>query len=263
MPAPTLRTLLRTTGPLALALATTAASADVLLTGVYDSPATNPNQVDKSAAGPSSANAIDAAGFTALIAAGFADQTAGVITFDEGLQNDGSISNTSFSSARFGNTTDGPALFRIQRTVAGTNTQVDSAGNSRTPVSGNNGFGGQQSFGFNFLPEDGITAVGLTLLSRGGASDGTGSVVATFADADGSNPVQFTLSATIQSSDGGDDTFFGFQAPTDKFLQNLQINQAQFSWIDDLGVSTAVPEPGSLGLASAAGFLLLVRRRRD
>ncbi|MEL6311167.1 MAG: hypothetical protein AAFQ17_02185, partial [Pseudomonadota bacterium] len=113
-----------------------AAHGDVLLTGVYDEPV-NTNAVDVSATDSSVTDQIGLADFTALIAANFASQQAGVISFDTGVQNDGAISSAAFSNARFDDVATGDVLAQIQRTVAGTNTQVKTAtnGSGRTPIS--------------------------------------------------------------------------------------------------------------------------------
>ncbi|MEM1208547.1 MAG: PEP-CTERM sorting domain-containing protein [Planctomycetota bacterium] len=241
------------------------ASADVLLTGVYDETG-NANEVDVSATDSTVANQIGVDDFAALIAANFDAQQAGVISFDTGLQNDGAISSATFSNARFDDATTGDIFAGIQRTVAGTNTQVKTAtnGSGRTPISGTNGFGGSTSFGFEFDPDDALVAVGLTFISRSGQSTGNATATATFVDPGGANPQDVGQTVAVGSSDGGDDTFFGFTAPDGKVLAGVQIDLPYFTWIDDIGLSktTVIPEPGVLSLLGLGAACLLCRQRR-
>ena len=232
------------------------ASADLLLTGEYDSATTNANQIDTEATDSANANQLSLTQFKTLVETAFAGQTGGVATFDQ-------AGDSVFSGDQRLYFADNSVLATFQRTNAGTSVQTGST--NRTPISGASGFGGSDSYGFTFSVDDQITAVGVTLISRlATASDAT--VTATFADAMGAEVQQVAATSNLANSNGGDDTFFGFAAPTGKYLTGLTVSTpGYFTWADDLGVVTGdgvVPEPGSMGLLALGLPCLAARRRR-
>ena len=246
--------------------ATLAVRADVLLTGVYDSPTTNANQIDSAATSDLNANQLSLTTFTALVESAFLTKTGGVVTFDNetpGAQGNINFESSpgvkQFSNLKFG---DGTVLAQIRRTVSGTNVVNDLGAADRTPISGSQSFGGSNNYGFEFKPSEGLQTVGLTIISRSGQTGGTITITATFADTDGLNPVNIAVSDALASANGTDDTFFGFVAPNGKSLAGLQIVTPYFTRVDDLAFTTVVPEPASLALLGVGALALVTRRRK-
>ncbi|MEM9914254.1 MAG: PEP-CTERM sorting domain-containing protein [Planctomycetota bacterium] len=227
--------------------------ADLLLTGEYDSATTNANQVDVSATSDANPNELSLATFTTLVETAFANQTGGVVTFDNAGDSLGSIGIT--EDLVFA---DNSVLASFSRVNS---QQIQSGGGGRTPISGNSGVGGATSYAFDFDEADEITAVGLTILSRSGNGSGNASVVATFLDASGGGVQTVTATSNLADSNGGDDTFFGFSAPDGLFLTRLDISTPYFTYTDDLAVVTPIPEPGALSLVGL-GLLTIARCRR-
>lgn len=227
------------------------ANADLLLTSDYDSTTTNANQIDVSATSDGG-NELSFTTFETLVEAGFAAQTSGVATFDQ----TGDVITASTGSMRFA---DNSVLATLTRTG---NTEIQSGGGGRTPISGTRGVGGSNSYGFDFNEADQIIAVGLTILSRSGNGSGDTTITATFVDSDGNNSETISQSSFMSDSNGGDDTFFGFAAPTGKFLDGITVTTPYFTYLDDLGVVTLVPEPGSMGLVAIGATMIFARRRR-
>lgn len=235
------------------------AHADVLLDGDYDSTSTNPNQIDSVATNDANANELSLSTFESLVESAFLSQSGGVITFNSGesiswVDATATPSNIAFS--------DATVLATIQRTVSGTDVVNDAATTDRTPISGTHTFGGATDYGFVFDAADQINAVGLTVISRDGQTAGTATITATFADINGLNTQAVAASDTLAGGNATDDTFFGFTAPTGKYLTELRIQTPYFTRIDDLGIVTQVPEPGSLALSLLGSTLLLARLRR-
>ena len=231
------------------------ASADLLLTGDYDSATTNPNQIDTSATQDPNADQLSLTSFETLVETAFAAQTGGVATFDNPTDNIPDSGNASQNIAF----SDGTVLATFSRIGF---ISIQSGGGGRTPISGSRGVGGASTYGLDFNQTDQITAVGLTLISRAGNGSGDATVTATFVDAQGNNPQQVTAVSALADSNAGDDTFFGFSAPAGTFLTQLDVSTPYFTYLDDLGLVTGpVPEPGSLGLLSLGALALLPRRR--
>lgn len=230
--------------------------ADVLLSGDYD--VIDANQVDASATSDANANELSFATFEALVEAAFLNQTGGVITFNAGEVINSTTGGLGTSDMVFG---DATVLGTIQRTVSGTDIVNDSGDATRTPISGVRAFGGTADFGFVFDPADQINNAGLTVISRSGQTAGNATVTATFADIDGLNEVDVVVTELLPSGNTTDDTFFGFSAPTDKYLTEIRVQTPYFTRIDDLGL-TVVPEPGTFVLAFTGGALMLLRRRK-
>jgi hypothetical protein len=241
-----------------------AASASIPAVATYDA-ATNANAVDANANGNAIAltGSADYAGFTAAVAAAFANGTGGVANFDT------VAANTTITAADTLDVTFAGKTLPIARSR---DMRVASYG-SATAISGSNQFDlpdlqeNTQSFTLTFGPiaggnpaGEGITAIGFTANSRNGFTP-TVDMQVTYDDA----TTSATLSDALTGTAAADDTFFGFVAPAGRTISSLTVTRTARVPFDDLGFitnGTPVPEPAAAGLIVIAGGALVGRRRR-
>lgn len=225
-------------------------AAVVTTSGIYDGPATTANDVDATAPG-----STDLATFKLAIAAAYANNTGGVITFDN---LSGSFLDTSMST-----------LFGVSEVNQMTITRTTGQGSYffelntavGSPISGgmylrNQGTTGGASVAHTFNFSVPLSQIAFTAISRNAAR----TVTATVTYAEGGTAV---LTDSLTGTALADDTFFGFIAPEGKTITSMVIDAGtgNFFAIDDLAF-IAIPEPsaGALAISGLAGLLL--RRRR-
>jgi hypothetical protein len=249
--------------------------------GIYDENTTQANAVDTNASGNNLASLLstDYAGFSALIATEFANGDGGIINFD--LPNGSNANLTNSTDTIAASFAGGTKTLNItpstnnsggnfNYTTFSTLTPIsDSRG--MIPTSGEHSTATRQRMTFNSItggdPFEGVVQVGFTVLSRTIAS----STVTAWAFTDGltdTNDAFASISSSIANSQGGDDTFFSFVAPTNKAITGVLVQYGTATTgdtryaLDDFAFVTAViPEPGSIA-ALAAGLGLLALRRR-
>lgn len=114
-----------------------------------------------------------------------------------------------------------------------------------------------------------MTAVGITVISRGDDGAGDDVTVTLFYNDDTSEVVETDF--FIDDTTGGDDTFFGYQAPSGRLITGIyldidvgeasSIGDPEFTTLDDLAF-IAIPEPATLALLALGGLALFRRPRR-
>jgi hypothetical protein len=251
----------------------------------YDENTVQANTVDASAAFASgtgaatAVNVITVGSFKSSVESAAPLGFGGVLNFDSQISTDDQVATTGIANsfplvyggglkslALSYSTSDSVLAFR-QGNLS--NRTPISAGNGSTPgfamTVRNELTAGSSSLIFNFgtitggMPLEGVTSAGFTFLSR--ASRDFGSVAATATFSDGST---VTASATIPTSQGNGDTFYGFLAPSGASISSVSLDTGtniEYS-IDDLGfVTTIIPEPTSLALIGL-GALVMLRRSR-
>ncbi|MCA9103339.1 MAG: hypothetical protein KDA63_19425, partial [Planctomycetales bacterium] len=161
-------------------------SADFNTTGVYDENSYQTNAVDTSAT-YDAADQVSLSTFTDWVATAFQFNRGGVIDFDSG-----SLTDINTIDAIYG--VNGKGTLRITNgTVRGMELINPLA--TQTPISGNGGlkkiFGSDvfdaNDFVFEFDPDDGVTAVGITMPSNIGFPSGIGNVGGRARYSDGSS----------------------------------------------------------------------------
>jgi len=267
-----------------LAVGLSAPAMATALVGTYDADPDD-NDVDQSAAfssgtgGATAANVTDVATFSASVSAAFLANNGGVLDFESALNADDNVPTTGVSSPatlEFGGgkevslgiasvggaTTNGFDLLR----AAGITNRTEISGTHQLATAGGNGIGTtgiDLTIGAvtNGATNEAVTQFGVTFLGRLSRTVDV-SVVATFSGGG-------TATATETTIGAGNDTFYGFIAPTGESITAVSIsasnwntgNAESFS-IDDIGIVTAVvPEPASLALVGLGGLMLLRRQR--
>ena len=237
--------------------------------GVYD-PVTvgNTNTVDHDVpAAQQVSSSIEVAPFTTNVLAAFNANLGGVADFDGG--DDSVVSSGGVATGRmnlginsalqldFTMTSDAPNAQRIEAAFG--------------PISGLNSLvtRRQATFTFNgiydqanaLLSDHGVKEFGITLLDRN--RDWLGDVVVTFSD----NSTQTISGLSRPTGTSTNDTFVGFAAPGNLFIQSVAFNHTSagdYSLIfDDLGI-VVIPEPrvyAALFGLLALGFVAWRRRR--
>lgn len=266
-----------------LTAATAPAAVTFTTVGIYDENTTQANAVDTNASGNSLASLLttDVAGFKPLIAAEFTNGTGGVINFD--LPN-GSNANLTSGAAETIAASYAGGTKTLNITPATNNTGGNfnyTTFTSLTPISDSRGMiptgsghssATRQRMTFDSITGgdalEGVTQVGFTVLSRAIGAQ----TVTAWAFTNGlTNTVDAfaSLSTTISNTNGGDDTFFSFIAPTNKTITGVLIQYGTATSgdtryaLDDFAFITAivVPEPASLtALAAGLGLMALCRR---
>ena len=241
--------------------ASAAFTADVV--GVYDSP-TQLNAVDQTATGPisGSVSLVSLVDFTADMATAFANDTGGVVNFDNLV---GTSGTTTLSTSLIANY--GASFAKSLTMTSGTGQyQSSNAAIGAVSISGTTGNTYLRSEGvsthvFNF--DTNLLEVGFTVLARTGARN----VTATLTYDDNSTGILGPFSVATLTGSGATaspDTFFGFAAPAGRTIKSLTVGNTpsgDFFVIDDLGF-VAVPEPGSIALLALGALGLLARRSR-
>jgi hypothetical protein len=229
----------------------------VTTNGIYD-PATGGNTDSSATVAPD-----DVATFTTAVLAANTAGFGGVIHFDLGANEAGSTLEASYAGATKTLNISHTPGFNIQTT---TSANVLSGRALLLSASDSADDNATLTFGSitNGLALEAVTQIGFTLLSRnsnGYPQDVT--ITAFFSD--GSNS---PVTSNILSSLGGDDTFFGFTAPTGFAITSVHFNPAGDALdgrliIDDLGfITSVVPEPSTALLSCGALLVVLVRRKR-
>ncbi len=233
------------------------AAAEWVAVADYDA-TTNANAVDVSATTTGTGQEIGLSDFTTLVAAAHASGNGGVIDFDTFATGTTTL-DADYLYASFDS---GNKSITIGGTGNSFATSIPFVGGGRTAISGtgmlgNNAYAGGADLAFSDLAEgEYVTAVGLTLLSRGsgvvGATASDYTVTAYFGDSTSASQV-----STLEVAQGTDDTFYGFIAPTGTYITNVTVRKTSGTYhaaIDDLGfVTSVVPEP-----ASVASLLVVV-----
>jgi hypothetical protein len=238
--------------------ASTSAFAVPITVSAVGNYAPNPNALTiTDAASNAQANGVTLGDFRTLISNAFTANTGGVwtgdaangvtytITYADGAANP--------ISATYGASQANTFSFYRSDGANGLNTN----NNNGTNVVSGDGYIGipAQPSPVNLVFNQGLSAVGLTLVPRGAAR--TVTLTATLDDA-----------STIVSSAETNNTnavFYGFTAPAGRKIVGLGLTEAAagFARFDDLGFVVApVPEPVALGALTLGGLALATRRRR-
>jgi len=204
-------------------------------------------------------NQLSLGTFNTNVTTAFANDQGGVWDFDAGStgSNLGAVNDLEFGTSQ---------AFSVQLSISPGNISTGvAAGSGRTATSGSfvMGFGSTDPYTYTFGPildsgdnvvaGAGVTQAGLVVVSRAGAPN-SATVTANFS---GGGSASDTFA--IGGSNGGDDTFFGFVAPTGQTITSLVYDGSTFTNVDDFGFVTNVPEPSSLALLAAGGLLVLRR----
>lgn len=258
----------------ALGLLATNSHAAVTLSGVYDestfdqdttTPGIQNNAVDASGTfssgtgGITDANTLTVGTFTPLVATAFANNTGGVVTFDNATD---SLDSPNFTTSSFSGIT-------VTFNLTGTSTSISgpTGSGNRLVTSGDMGItrgAGNSDFEFSSFtvtgagPGVGLTHFGGTLIHR--QANQTWNVSAAFSGGGTLtfSPVVFATGDTANSKD----TFFGIVAPTGETITSVFLDGNGFTFMDDIAFITNVPEPSSFAmLFGGIGFLVLRRRR--
>jgi hypothetical protein len=245
----------------ALGLAPVAPAAiTTTVSGVYDEQTTQLNAVDASASGPTTGtvNTVTAAAFATTITNAYANNSGGVINFDDVTT---PTSGQTMIVAKFG------AGNANTIALTGSGYQVDMGALTTinaTPISGNtylrNGdASGVQSFAFSSP----VSAVGATVLARTGARNITATVTYDNNTTGSVGPVTVATVANQLTANSSPDTFFGFTAPAGRTITAISFSagSGNFFVLDDIGF-VAVPEPGTAAVLGVGAVGLLARRRR-
>ncbi|MEZ6191130.1 MAG: hypothetical protein R3C45_07540 [Phycisphaerales bacterium] len=219
-------------------------------TGIYDN-TNNGNIVDVSATSDAG-ELISLSSFTALVDLAYQADAGGVIDFDNG-----SLTDPNTIDAKLGVS----QAKSITITDATINTlQVSSPAGA---VSGNASLRKTLStfsfdsndFKFDFDPDDGVIAVGASLMSQFTLGQPVGNVwaIVRYDDATSSQSV----TDFIENSTSGDDTFWGFQAPEGKYITRFELIISNDKWVqlDDLGVVLEFKRPPVTGDLDGDGFV--------
>lgn len=225
--------------------------------GIYD-PATGGNVDSSATIAPN-----DVATFTTAVLAANGLGFGGVIHFDLPANQAGSTLEATFAGAtKTLNISNSPG-FNIQTTTSATVLSGRALLLTATDTGDDNG---TLTFGSitNGLALEAVTQVGFTVLSRNSTGYPQDITITAFFS-DGSNSA---VTSNIISSLGGDDTFFGFTAPTGFAITSILFNPTGDALdgrlvIDDFGfITSVVPEPSTAVLGCGALLGMLVRRNR-
>ena len=252
------------------ALVQSAPAATISTIGVYDE-ATRTNAVDTIADDTNPGDGIgtgvavspgDAlATFTSAVATAYNSNRGGVAGFDSFP-----ASTSLGTSLQFVYGVSGTKTLNVTSSEA-----LRAAGyGSATAISGDrvldNGDGADSTFDLAFGSITGgevnerVTQVAITALSRSGSTSGGMTLTVTFDDNSTS-----TLTSFIGSTNGGDDTFYRFLAPTGRYITELSFlrNAGGTRPFDDFAFITGIiPEPASLALAALGGLMMVARPRK-
>jgi hypothetical protein len=249
-------------GSLAAAFLPCASGAIIFsVTGTYDSTA-QANAVETDATG-------NLTPFSAAVSAAFTAGTGGVITFDGATYSADTVLTFNYASGTKAlNITSAPNQSVV--TVTGTGTV--------TPISGSNVLTrpdlttADTTFTIGSITggaaDERVVSFGFTILSRTSYPAGGRDFTVTANYSDGSNSGGFT--SNIGNTKGGDDTFWGFTAPTGLYITSVVVDAVSNGTttafqpvFDDIAFITAiVPEPGSGFLVGAGALVWLGSRRR-
>jgi hypothetical protein len=231
------------------------AAINLITTGVYDE-AVNTNAVDATAPGSSGTLAT----FKTNVATAYANNTGGVITFDNIVMppsSGGTFTQDSSLSVTYGLSASN--ILTITHNSTGGDFQFQENTAVGTAISGasylRNAGPGAGVGSHNYIFSTALTELGFTILSRSGARTVTATVTY-------ENGQTASLTDTMANGVGVDDTFYYFTAGASpiKSLFLVSSTNTEFFSIDDIGFIT-VPEPSSM-LLGAVGMLALFRRRR-
>jgi hypothetical protein len=255
-------------------------TAALIATGIYDEQGVQTNAVDFSMAYSGNATwttgigqmlgaaqIMNLATFKPLVEAAFTVGAGGVISFD-GVDN-ADYSNIQTIDISFAG---GTKQMTLSNRIDGSHSIAGPAGD-RTAISGDQflGTGGNPHFDLDFANFSGfatderITAIGVTILGRGGQGTGRNyRVVARY-----TNGVDIGGSSTFRSFDmqNGNttqDSFAGIVAPDGYWITSMRVHADNgiFTGIDDIGfVTSTIPEPSS-ALLGILGLAAMLRRRR-
>ena len=245
--------------------------------GVYD-PVTvdNTNTVDRDV--PSTqqvSSSIEVAPFTTNVLAAFNANLGGVADFDGGDDSVSLSSDLATGRMNLGIT----SALQLDLTISMPNTpnvqRIEGPGFG--PISGERYLQGRQTASFTFngvydaagttlLTDHGVKEFGITMLDRD--RSWLGDVVVTFSDNTTQTISDLSRPASATNPGGVNDTFVGFVAPGNLFIQSVAFNHTSagdYTLIfDDLGI-VVIPEPrvyAALFGLFALGFVVWRRRVR-
>lgn len=233
-------------------LGATTSRAAFTTTGIYDENTFNLNAVDVSATSDAGVE-ISLSSFTALVELAYNADAGGVINFDSG-----SLTNSDTIDAVYGVSAN--RNITITDATIGT-LQVPSP--SSISISGNTSLRktlstfafDRNDFKFDFDPNDGVKAVGATITSFFSLGQPIGNVWAIVRYDDNSSSPSVT--DFIEHSSGGDDTFWGFQAPAGRSITRFEliIFNDKWAFLDDLAFVLDFTRPRITGDLDGDGFV--------
>lgn len=228
-----------------------AGSINATTTGVFDEQTHQLNAIDQQAIG----NTITLIDFSNAIAAAYASDSGGVITFDD-ITEDQWIINADTLNVSYGISASNN-LTVSHGDIGDWRVRNRSDNGNGIPVSNSTGLNNESplansgllltkdtddKFVFNFSA--GLSHVGVVALSR----DGTARSVTATAKFDDSSTA--SSSANLGTTQGTADSFFGFEAPTGRTITSLEIDGSSYFHIDDLAFAvstyTPVPDPATV-----------------
>jgi hypothetical protein len=202
------------------------------------------------------ANFVTEAAMSSVVATAFANNTGGVMNFDNAS---GWPVNTSQTSWTVSYGVSGTQSLIFARNDSGLQ-MGSTSGSGTTDVSGGQylGFGGSAPETLTF--SQGLTYWGATELNRNASR----TVTLSFTLADNS---VITYSAQTQDPSGNNTgalNFYGFQASAADPIKSVTVNaNGLVRWDDMAFVVAPVPEPGTMAVAAMGGAALLFFRRRS
>ena len=227
------------------------AQAAFTTTGTYDDNTTNGNIVDVSATGDAGEE-ISLSSFTTLVDLAYQADAGGVINFDSGtLTGTDTIDATFGVSANKNITITDATIGTLQ--IASPASAISGNASMRKTLS-TFSFD-RNDFIFDFDPNDGVKAVGATILSQFTLGQPVGNVwgIVRYDDNSSSNSV----TDFIENSTSGDDTFWGFQAPTGRSITRFEliISNDKWAFLDDLAFVLDFTPPPVTGDLDGDGFV--------
>lgn len=234
-------------------LGATTSQAAFTTTGVYDENTVNLNAVDVSATSDAGVE-ISLSSFTALVELAYNADAGGVINFDSGSLTNGNTLDATYgvSAAKNITITNGTAVGTLEVSSPVITAISGNAAIRKTP--GSFSFD-RNDFKFDFNPNDGVKAVGASIMSQFTLGPAVGTVSArVFYDDSSSSPI---VSDFISNTFGSDDTFWGFQAPAGRSITRFEllIGNDVFAFLDDLAFVLDFTRPRITGDLDGDGFV--------
>jgi len=255
-----------------LGLADDAKAVSLAVSQVYDENTFSTNTVDSQAPG----NSLTLAAFSTAVSTAFTNGSGGIINFDIPGNTQDVIQSTaleiSYGLGKQFNITSN-ATYNIHQFSSLTAISGSAAHNNGKGIAASSTFTNIQDWSFDIgdisggLPNEAITTLGFTLLSRNGFSQNVN--VRWFID--GSASSVLTQTDGIASGGGADDTFFSYTAPTNSYISGFSVSFLGATGsvdrrygIDDIGfiTSSIVPEPSRSVFFCVALTGCFIRRRR-
>jgi hypothetical protein len=231
--------------------------------GVYDENATivSPNlisnQVDTdAAAGVGSGSNVSVAQFTIDVLSAFNANSGGVVNFDGAAMTTEKAFDVTYGLSQANTLT--VTLTTLAGAVPTFSFQTGGDANS-VPVSGTQYFGLSSGSDFGFTFSVPLVKWGLTALSRTQART-VNSVTITLDDASTYLFSGEAITASTSGTNGPDDTFFGYAAPSGRTITSVAIDASSAMRWDEMGF-VVVPEPNAWLLGGFGLFGLIIGRK--